>query len=120
MRWEDLRNTAPQQWVIIEAVDAHTEGNNRIIENIQLVEVFGKDNIGALRRYAQLHKSHPEKEFYVFHTSRPELNVKERKWTGIRGIIMKIYFVYGLPFTEICFVNGENSVTLYKVLVGEM
>ena len=86
MRWEDLRNAAPQQWVIIEAVDAHTEGDNRVIENIQLAEVFGQDNIGVLRCYAQLHKSHPEREFYVFHTSRPELNVKERKWTGIRAL----------------------------------
>ncbi len=30
---------------------------------------------------------------------------------------MKIYFDYGLPFTEICFVNGENSVKLSKVLI---
>lgn len=86
MRWDDLKKTSPQQWVIIEAVKAYTEGDNRIIENIQLVEIFGEDNNGALRRYVQLHKAHPEKEYYVVHTSRPELNVKERKWTGVRGI----------------------------------
>jgi hypothetical protein len=86
MRWDDLKKTTPHQWVIIEAVDAHTEGDNRIIEDIQLVEVFGEDNNGALRRYVQLHRVHPEKEYYVVHTSRPELNVKERNWTGIRGI----------------------------------
>lgn len=86
MRWEDLKKTAPQQWVIIEAVDAYTEGDNRIIGNIQLVEMFGADNVGALRRYVQLHQAHPEKEYYVVHTSRPELNVKEKKWTGIRGM----------------------------------
>lgn len=40
MRWEDVRNAAPQQWVIIEAVDAHTEGDNRVIENIQLAEHY--------------------------------------------------------------------------------
>lgn len=86
MRWYELKKTTPHQWVIIEAVDAHTEGDNRIIEDVQLVEVFGEDNNGALRRYVQLHKVHPEKEYYVVHTSRPELNVKERNWTGIRGI----------------------------------
>ena len=86
MRWDDLKKTTPLQWVIIEAVEAYTEGDNRIIENVQLVEMFGEDNNGALRRYVQLHKAHPEKEYYVVHTSRPELNVKERKWTGIRGI----------------------------------
>lgn len=86
MRWEDLKKTTPKQWVIIEAVEAHTEDDNRVIENVQLVEVFGEDNNGALRRYVQLHKDHPDKEYYVVHTSRPELNVKERKWIGIRGI----------------------------------
>ena len=86
MHWEDLKKTTPQQWVIIEAVKAHTEGDNRIIENIQLVEMFGEDNIGASRYYAQLHKSQPEKEYYVVHTSRPELNIKVRYWTGVRGI----------------------------------
>lgn len=30
---------------------------------------------------------------------------------------MKIYFDYGLPFTEICFVNGESSVKFSKVLI---
>ena len=86
MRWDDLKKTTPQQWVIIEAIDAHTEGEDRIIGNIQLVEIFGEDNNRALRRYAQLHKIHPEREYYVVHTSRPELNIKERNWTGIRGI----------------------------------
>ncbi len=86
MHWEDLKKTTPQQWVIIEAVEAHTDGDNRIIENIQLVEMFGADNIGASRHYAQLHKSHPEKEYYVVHTSRPELNIKVRNCTGVRGI----------------------------------
>ena len=86
MRWDDLKKTTPQQWVIIEAVEAYTERNRRIIENIQLVELFGEDNNGALRRYVWLHKVHPTKEYYVVHTSRPELNVKERNWTGVRAL----------------------------------
>lgn len=86
MRWEDAKKTYPPQWVIIEAVDAHTEGDKRIIEKIQIVELFGVDNNGALRQYVQLHKAHPEKEYYVVHTSRSELNVKERNWIGVRGI----------------------------------
>jgi hypothetical protein len=86
MRWDDLKKKYPNQWVIIEAVKAHTKEDKRIIESIQLVGIYGEDNNGALRRYVQLHKAHPEKEYYVVHTSRPELNVKERKWTGVRGI----------------------------------
>jgi len=61
MRWNDFKKTTPNQWVIIEAIDAYTEGEKRIIEDIQLVELFGEDNIGASRHYAQLHKAHPKK-----------------------------------------------------------
>lgn len=39
MRWEDAKKTSPQQWVIVEAVEAHTEGDKRIIENIQLSHI---------------------------------------------------------------------------------
>lgn len=87
MRWEDIKKTYPQQWVIIEAIDANTKEDKRIIEKIQLVELFGDNNNEALRSYVRLHKAHPEKEYYVVHTSRPELNVRERMWTGVRGIV---------------------------------
>lgn len=30
---------------------------------------------------------------------------------------MIIYFDYGLPLTEVCFVNGGNSITLSKFLI---
>lgn len=55
MRWDDLKKTTPQQWVIIEAVEARTEGDDRIIENIQLVEVFGEDNNGTEGRKTGIH-----------------------------------------------------------------
>ena len=86
MRWEDVKKTYPDQWVIIEAIDAKTEDSKRIVEQITIVDIFNDDNTGALRKYVELHKIHPERELYVVHTSRPELNIKERRWTGVRGI----------------------------------
>jgi hypothetical protein len=84
MRWEDLKKAVPHQWVIIEAIDAYTEGNNRIIEDIQLVDVFGDDDIAAQRRYAQLHKARPMNEYYIVHTDRRKLDVEVRYWAGVR------------------------------------
>jgi hypothetical protein len=43
------------------------------------------DSILAMKRYRHLHQESPERELYVFHTSREELDVKERRWIGIRG-----------------------------------
>jgi hypothetical protein len=39
-----------------------------------------------MQNYAKLHRQTPERELYVFHTSREQLDVTERKWLGIKGI----------------------------------
>ena len=38
----------------------------------------------ALRRYRELHAKYPRREFYYVHTDRPELDILERQWVGIR------------------------------------
>ena len=86
MLWKDVKKAHPDQWVIIEAIEAKTEDKRRLIEQISVIDVFDNDNTGALRKYVELHKSYPEKELYVVHTSRPQLDVKERTWTGVRGV----------------------------------
>jgi hypothetical protein len=41
-------------------------------------------NNRALQKYVQLHKNYPEKEMYVVHTSRIELDIEELNRTGVR------------------------------------
>lgn len=84
MKWEDIRQKYIDEWIIIEAINAHTEDGNRIVEELTIVDTFDNDNNGALRKYVELHKVSPERELYVVHTSRNELNIKERRWTGVR------------------------------------
>ncbi|KFD41614.1 hypothetical protein HY02_03770 [Peptococcaceae bacterium SCADC1_2_3] len=84
MRWQDVRLNYPSKWLVIEAFSARTENKKRIIEGIKVVDTF-EDGNSALRKYLQLHKEHPEKEMYVVHTSRPELEVEELIWTGVRA-----------------------------------
>ncbi len=38
-----------------------------------------------MKGYAQLHREAPQRELYVFHTSREALEIGERTWLGIRG-----------------------------------
>ena len=84
MVWNDVRIANPQQWVIIEALDALTEGNKRIINEMTVVDTFQNDSKEALKKYVQLHKAFPNRELYVVHTSRPELDIEELLWTGVR------------------------------------
>lgn len=84
MKWENVRQKYYNEWIVIEAINAQTQDDNRIIDQLTVVDTFNNDNNGALRKYVELHKAHPERELYVVHTSREQLNIKERRWIGVR------------------------------------
>jgi len=85
MKWHEIRTHYPQQWLLLEAIKAHSEANKRILEQLAIVGTFS-DSSTALKSYQQLHHEAPERELYVFHTSRETLDVTERRWLGIRGV----------------------------------
>lgn len=87
MLWVEVKRAYPNQWVIIEAIEAYTEGDKRIITQMTVVDNFQDDNNKALLHYLQLHRKHRERELYVVHTSRPELDIIEQKWIGVRADI---------------------------------
>jgi hypothetical protein len=84
MHWSEIRTTYPEQWLVIEALEAHTESHRRILDRISVVETCS-DGSAALRRYHQLHQAFPVRELYFVHTSREILDIYERLWLGVRG-----------------------------------
>jgi hypothetical protein len=84
MDWQEIRAHYPDQWLLVEALDAHSEAGLRVLEQMAVIGTY-PDSILAMKRYRHLHQESPERELYVFHTSREELDVKERRWIGIRG-----------------------------------
>ncbi len=83
MLWEEVKKVHPNQWVIIEAIEARTKDNKRIIGQMTVVNTFHNDNNQALLQYLQLHRKHRERELYVVHTTRPELNIIQQNWSGL-------------------------------------
>ncbi len=83
MRWPEVQATYPNQWLVIEAMEAHTQGNRRILDHITVVEVC-PDSVIAMQTYRRLHQRYPLREFYFVHTSRASLDIEERRWVGIR------------------------------------
>jgi hypothetical protein len=83
MRWEDVRAAHPDEWLIIEALDAHSLKGKRLLGQIAVVELCS-DGAVAHRRYRELHVSHPERELYFVHTRNAALDIDERPWVGIR------------------------------------
>ena len=84
MQWTEIRDRYPQQWLLLEAIEAHSEASKRVLEQLSVVSTFS-DSTTALRSYLQLHRQAPQRELYVFHTSRESLEILERRWLGIRG-----------------------------------
>ena len=85
MKWQEIREHYPRQWLLIEAIEAHSKAGKRILDELTIVNTFS-DSRTAMRGYTQLHEQAPERELYVLHTDRKELDITERRWLGIRGV----------------------------------
>lgn len=84
MKWPEIREHYPNQWLLVEAIQARSEAKERVLEDIAVVETF-PDSVAAMKNYTALHHTAPERELYVLHTSRVTPDIAERQWYGIRG-----------------------------------
>jgi hypothetical protein len=85
MRWPEVRTSHPDQWLVIEALETHSEDDRFIVDRIAVVDVC-TDGRATMKRYGELRRQHPHREFCFVHTSMPELKIEERLWLGIRGL----------------------------------
>ena len=84
MQWPEIRNAYPDQWLVIEALEAHTTPDRqRILDRLAVVDRC-PDGAVAFQAYRRLHQQYPQREFYSVHTSKEELEIEERRWLGIR------------------------------------
>ncbi len=84
MEWAEVRQTYPNQWLVIEALEAETDiDHKRQLKRIAVVESCPDGNT-ALQSYRRLHQQYPMREFYFAHTRRELLDIREQTWVGIR------------------------------------
>jgi hypothetical protein len=85
MNWSEIRTIYPDQWLIIEALEAYTSlDHKRHLERLTVIERCADGN-AAMASYRRLHLEYPQREFYFVHTRRTELDIREQQWLGIRG-----------------------------------
>ncbi len=84
MRWDEVQTQYPDQWLLIEALEAHTTPDHR--RHLDLITVIEPCAVGmaAMDRYRKYHQLYPQREFNFVHTSRKELDIRELQWAGIR------------------------------------
>ena len=83
MGWQEVRRAYPHQWLLVQALEARSEHERRIVEQMSVVDAF-PDSPSAMRRYMVLHRRSPEREFYVLHTDREAPDIHERIYVGPR------------------------------------
>jgi len=84
MFWSEIRNAYPHQWLIVEALEAHTTPEKRReLDRLAVIEQCA-DGSEAMKRYRELHRQYPLREFYFVHTERKELEIYEQQWLGVR------------------------------------
>ena len=79
MKWEEIRQQYPHQWLLIEATEAHSNAGQRVLEQMSVIGTF-PDSITAMEGYMQLYRTAIERELYVFHTGLEKLDITERTW----------------------------------------
>lgn len=84
MTWTDIRRHYPHQWLLVEAVLAHSQAGKRHLDQLALVDAFS-DGETALRAYLRFHRDAPMRELYVIHSDREELEITERASLGLRA-----------------------------------
>ncbi|MCP4405217.1 MAG: hypothetical protein GY801_48935 [bacterium] len=84
MIWSEIREAYPRQWLIVEALEAHTTAENRrMLDRLAVIDTC-TDGSAAMQRYRELHRQYPLREFYFIHTDREEVEIYEQHWVGIR------------------------------------
>lgn len=84
MEWREIQQHYPHQWLLVEALDARSEGGQRILGDLAVLETYS-DGLTAMDGYKTLHRRDPQRELYVLHTDREELEIEELRWLGIRA-----------------------------------
>lgn len=83
MNWNEITKNFPNRLVLVEALKATSQNRHRIIEEMSVVNEY-EDAKEAWEGYKHHHKKDPQRERYIFHTSREQLEVVEEFFSGVR------------------------------------
>lgn len=85
MTWNEIRTHLPMRWVVLEAITAHNEGNQRRLDTIAVADIC-IDYLTAMHRCRALYHEKPHSEFYFANTEWESLNIgiPVQKRVGVR------------------------------------
>ncbi|AIW41346.1 hypothetical protein ACYCSE_03345 [Paenibacillus sp. SEL1] len=83
MKWEEIAESHPRRFVLVEAIKASSNNRVRNLEDMAVIQDYDNPK-DAWSGYKHFHKLYPSRELYVFHTSRSDVEVVEEFFSGVR------------------------------------
>ena len=81
MTWEEVRKSFPNQFVKIQILKSHTEGNIRHIDDMAVIKTYD-DEVEATRELVR-----SRDEILVYHTGKEKIEVEIKDIFGFRGAV---------------------------------
>ena len=78
MLWQQVRETYPEQYVLVQALKYHTEDNRKYVEEVAIIKPI-KDAQEATRELL-----HAKGDHFVYHTSKEQIVIELRTRPGVR------------------------------------
>jgi len=79
VKWEEVRKTYPDQYVKLQILESHMEGNNKYIDDLAVIEVMD-DSKEATKELVNT-----EGSTLVYHTENESLFIEVKNIRGYRG-----------------------------------
>lgn len=83
MKWDEVRTSFPQTWIVAEALKAHSEQHRRVVEDLAVLAAFPR-SADAMRRQLEIHRAEPGREVLIAFTGWETLEIEEILWAGTR------------------------------------
>ncbi|TXK83561.1 hypothetical protein [Paenibacillus sp. N3.4] len=79
MQWQEVRNIYPDQYVLLEILNSHTEENIQYVDEVALIKAI-QDPDDATRELLQCKHNN-----IVYHTGQDKITIEIRKSAFYRG-----------------------------------
>jgi hypothetical protein len=81
MQWEEVRKIYPDQYVKLQILTSHTDGNTKFVDEVALIRAI-QDPKEATRELLSSRDG-----IIVSHTSNKELKIELRSLRGLRAVV---------------------------------
>lgn len=80
MKWSEVRNTYPDQFVKLQILESYIKGNKKYIDEVAVIKALNNG------KEATTELVHSKDDVLVYHTKNKEIIIELRNITGYRGL----------------------------------